>query len=269
MSFDGRRNLLADCANCFALCCVALPFTASKDFAITKAAGTACPNLRKDFGCGIHADLRQRGFAGCTSFDCLGAGQRVSQTTFGGRDWRAAPDTAGQMFAVLPVMRRLHELLWYLSEALTLPSAVPLRPAVRDLRDRIEGLTRGTPKELLAVDLAAQHDEVDTVLRRTSELVRAGVPGRRKSRRKADLIGARLRGADLRGADLRGTYLIAADLTDADLSSADLIGADLRDARLHGANLADSLFLTQPQVNSADGDAATRLPAILARPAHW
>nr|WP_211290650.1 pentapeptide repeat-containing protein [Actinoalloteichus hoggarensis] len=259
----------ADCANCFALCCVALPFTASSDFAISKQAGTPCPNLLSDFGCGIHTELRQRGFAGCTSFDCLGAGQQVSQVTFGGRDWRSAPDTAGKMFAVLPIMRRLHELLWYLSEALTLPAAASLHPALRDLRDHTEALTRGAPEELLAVDLAAQHEKVDAVLRRTSELVRSGVPGRRRSRRRADLIGAKLRGVDLRGVDLRGACLIAADLTGADLSSADLIGADLRDARLHDANLTDSLFLTQPQLDSAAGNAATRLPAVLGRPAHW
>ncbi|MDR3081083.1 MAG: pentapeptide repeat-containing protein, partial [Streptomyces sp.] len=41
-----RSDLRADCSSCFALCCVALPFAASADFAIDKAAGTPCPNLR-------------------------------------------------------------------------------------------------------------------------------------------------------------------------------------------------------------------------------
>ena len=50
----GRLGLRADCGSCFGLCCVALAFAASADFAIDKAAGQPCPNLRADFRCGIH-----------------------------------------------------------------------------------------------------------------------------------------------------------------------------------------------------------------------
>ncbi|MGY4928113.1 pentapeptide repeat-containing protein, partial [Streptomyces sp. 900105755] len=120
-----------------------------------------------------------------------------------------------------------------------------------------------------ALDVAAHRQEVNVVLLRTSELVRAGVPGRKKDRRGADLMGARLRGADLRGASLRGAYLIAADLTGADLRDADLIGADLRDADLRDADLTGAFFLTQPQLDAARGNARTRLPASVTRPVHW
>ncbi|MFD9802156.1 pentapeptide repeat-containing protein [Streptomyces sp. NPDC059071] len=58
-------------------------------------------------------------------------------------------------------------------------------------------------------------------------------------------------------------------MSGADLSLADLIGADLRDADLSGADLTGALFLTQPQLNSARGDAATRLPEGFERPGHW
>lgn len=125
MSTTPAPALRADCANCFALCCVALPFAKSTDFAVDKAAGTPCKNLRQDFRCGIHTGLRDKGFQGCTVFDCFGAGQQVSQVTFGGRDWRTDPGTARQMFEVFPVMRQLHELLYYLTEALALPAAAP------------------------------------------------------------------------------------------------------------------------------------------------
>ncbi|MBB2911432.1 uncharacterized protein YjbI with pentapeptide repeats [Streptosporangium becharense] len=264
-----RSDLRADCGSCFGLCCVALPFAASADFAIDKDAGRPCPNLQSDFRCGIHRDLRQRGFSGCTVYDCFGAGQKVSQVTFGGQDWRRAPGTAKQMFAVFPVMRQLHELLWYLAEALTLPPARPIHDEIRLALDETERLTRNDPGALLEVDVAAHRQEVNALLLRTSELVRAGAGQRKKDRRGADLIGARLRGADLGGADLRGAYLIGADLRGADLRSADLIGADLRGADLSGADLTGSIFLTQPQLNSAKGDAATRLPSSLTRPAHW
>jgi uncharacterized protein YjbI with pentapeptide repeats len=118
--------------------------------------------------------------------------------------------------------------------------------------------------------VAAHRDDVAALLLRASELVRATAPRRKKrDYRGADLIGARLKGSDLRGADLRGAYLIAADLKGADLRLADVIGADLRDADLSGADLTGSLFLTQAQLNSARGDAATGLPPSLSRPTHW
>ncbi|CAL9599240.1 hypothetical protein SUDANB58_05403 [Streptomyces sp. enrichment culture] len=265
-----RAALRGDCERCFGLCCVALPFTASADFARDKEAGTPCPNLRDDHRCGIHARLRQRGYPGCTVYDCFGAGQRVSQVTFGGRDWRSGPPGhARRMFDVFPVVRGLHELLWYLAEALTLPAARPLHADLRRLRQRTERLAGGTPEELAALDVAAHRQEVNALLLRTSELVRAGVRGRRKNRRGADLMGARLKGADLRGANLRGAYLIAADLTGADLRGADLIGADLRDADLTDADLTGAFFLTQPQLHAARGSAGTRLPKSVIRPAHW
>ncbi|WP_371791743.1 pentapeptide repeat-containing protein [Streptomyces sp. NBC_01471] len=285
---SGQR-LSGNCANCFGLCCVALPFTASADFAVSKRAGQPCTNLQSDFRCGIHTRLRDKGFQGCTVYDCFGAGQQVSQVTFGGRDWRQAPETAERMFATFPVVRQLHELLWYLTEALALAPAAPVHPGLRDLLEATEALTLLGPDELAALDVGAHRQQVNELLLRTSELVRATADQAqkeefrknearkgqarkgqaRKNHRGADLIGARLRGADLRGATLRGAYLIAADLTGADLRLADFIGADLRDADLTGADLTGCFFLTQPQLNAAKGDATTRLPPSLVRPGHW
>lgn len=266
----GRAALRADCANCFGLCCVALTLTVSADFAINKDAGRPCPNLQDDFRCGIHTRLRPKGFSGCTVYDCFGAGQKVSQETYAGQDWRSSPDTAQQMFQVFPVVRQLQELLWYLTEALTLPAAASLHPEIRRAIEATERHSDGSPEALAELDVAAHRGGISDLLLRTSALVRASAPRRKKrDHRGADLIGARLKGADLRGADLRGAYLIAADLSGADLCLADLIGADFRDADLTGADLTGSLFLTQAQLNAAKGDAATRLPSSLTRPAHW
>ncbi|MEJ3746792.1 pentapeptide repeat-containing protein [Actinomycetes bacterium KLBMP 9797] len=260
-------DLRADCARCFGLCCVAPTFAASADFAIDKPAGQPCRNLRTDFRCGIHTQLRDRGFAGCTVYDCFGAGQKVAQEMFGGRDWRAAPETATQMFAVFDVVRRLHELLWYLAEAAARPAARPLRGELAAAYTEIETVTRADPETLAALDPAPHWARVNALMIKTSERVRGHARGRKWARR--DLVGAKLRGADLRAADLRGAYLIGADLRDADLRLADLVGADLRGADVRGANLSDPLFLTQPQVNAARGNARTQLPHTLTRPPHW
>lgn len=266
---DGRRGLRADCARCFGLCCVAPAFSASADFAIDKPAGQACANLRPDFSCGIHANLRDQGFPGCDVFDCFGAGQQVAQITFGGQDWRSKPEIASQMFAAFTVMRQLNELLWYLNEALSLPTPRSLHDALSDALDETERLTRHRPDDLVELDVAAHRQDVNALLLRVSELVRAGAGRPPIDHRGADLIGKNLSGADLRGANLRGAYLIGADLSDADLRTADLIGADFRAANLSGAHLAESLFLTQFQLNAARGDRRTRLPPSLTRPGHW
>ncbi|MFF3981739.1 pentapeptide repeat-containing protein [Streptomyces sp. NPDC001828] len=264
-----RLTLVSDCGRCFGLCCVSLAYSASADFAIDKPAGRPCPNLQQDFRCGIHRELRGRGFQGCTVYDCFGAGQKVSQETFQGRDWRAAPETAASMFEVFPVMRQLHELLWYVTEALALAKARPVHAELSAALQETEALTALDPQALADLDVPGHRDKVNQLLLRASELARAGYPGKKKDRRGADLMGARLKGADLRGANLRGAFLIAADLRGADLRLADLIGADFRDARLSGADLTEALFLTQAQLNAAKGDATTRLPPSLVRPTHW
>jgi len=254
-----RAHLRADCGSCFGLCCVALTFAKSADFAIDKAAGEPCPNLDGTFRCTIHSRLRVEGFQGCTVYDCFGAGQEISRRA--GKSWREQP--GHDMFAALPILRQLHELLWYLTEALQ------YRAFEDDLRTaiaRVESVSRTA--DLTTVDVIAERAAVNELLLRTSQHVR-GKQSKKKERRGADLIGARLRNADLAKANLRGAYLIAADLRGADLRQADLIGADLRDADLRGADLRGALFLTQSQVNAARGDHATQLPDAVTRPAHW
>jgi len=249
LSFGLPMELKADCGRCFALCCVVPAFSRSADFAMDKPAGQACPNLREDFGCGIHDRLRSKGFSGCTAYDCFGAGQQVAQVTFGGRDWRSSPSLKDRMFAVFPVMGRLHELLYYLTEALSVPAAASLRATIQADIDELAGLTGLDADALLALDLQPYWRRADEILTRVSSLARAGLRG--KDRRGADLIGADLRGQDLRGANLRGARLIRADLRGADLRLADMIGADLRGADLRGTDLTGALFLTQSQLAAA------------------
>ncbi|MFC7616094.1 pentapeptide repeat-containing protein [Actinokineospora soli] len=239
------------------MCCVALPFPKSADFAVDKPGGVACRNLLDDFRCGIHSRLRESGYTGCTVFECFGAGQRVSA----GPDWRT-PGVAAPMFARFAKVRELHELLWHLAEALALPDAA----AVHDDLARVAA----------EVDAAADDPDADVdacrrvalgPLREASALARRGLRG--PDLAGADLIGRDLRGRALRGASLRGALLVGADLRRVDLHRADLTGADLRGADLRGADLRGALFVTRPQLAAAVGDAATRLPATRERPAHW
>ncbi|GGM84230.1 hypothetical protein GCM10007977_102120 [Dactylosporangium sucinum] len=260
------ERLKADCSRCFGLCCVAPAFARSSDFAIDKPAGHACPNLGDGFGCGIHASLRERGFAGCTVYDCFGAGQQVAQVTFAGRDWRSDPSSAAPMFAAFTVMRQVHELLWYLGEARSLPVGAALAATLDRALADTDTLTGLDAAALAAVDVEAHRSRCVPLLREASELARAGY---RAAPLPADLMGANLRGADLRGAALRGALLVGADLRGADLRAADVIGADLRGADVRGARLDGALFLIQSQLDASRGDASTRIPERLTRPAHW
>jgi len=264
-----REELRADCGRCVALCCVAPAFTASADFAINKPVGQPCPNLLADFRCSIHDRLRPAGFSGCAAFDCFGAGQKVAQHTFPGGDWRSEPELAAPMFAAFSVMRALHELLWHFNEALAMPLAEPSRDELNDLFAATERLTQCGHAELVALDVDTCRLRGNELLLRVSARVRAAAGYAGADHRGADLAGRDLRGADLAGASLRSALLVGADLRGADLSFADLTGADLRGADLAGGDLETSLFTSQPQVDSARGDARTRLPSRLNRPLRW
>ncbi|SMH28360.1 Uncharacterized protein YjbI, contains pentapeptide repeats [Rathayibacter oskolensis] len=278
-----REDLGADCSRCFALCCVALAFSRSADFPLDKAAGDPCVNLDDDDSCSVHRTLRPRGFVGCTVFDCFGAGQKVSMQTFGGVSWRGDEEVRRRMFAVFPLMRRLHELLWYLESALALPGGdAAARASLRDRFDAVHALTLGRAEDVLALDVDAEFAASRPVLITASAAARAGRGGARGTGRPsgrlrrgaelvpgADLAGASLAGADLRGVDLRGALLLAADLRGADLRACDVLGADLRDADVSGADLSEAIYLTQSQVSSMRGDAATVLPPDFTRPSHW
>jgi hypothetical protein len=189
------------------------------------------------------------------------------------------------MFAAFTVMRNLHELLYYLTEALTLRPARRLHGELRRALEGIEELAAGDADALLSLDVAPLRAGVGDLLGRTSDLVRteagrgagSGSAGsgsaagsrRKRDRHRADLVGAVLTGADLRWTNFRGALLIGADLSRADVRVADLLGADLRGANLSGADLRGAIFLIQSQLDSARGDPATRLPATLTHPAHW
>lgn len=244
-------------------------FARSADFAIDKPAGRPCPKLLGDLRCGIHDGLREQGFPGCDVFDCFGAGQQVVQVTFAGRDWRDDPQTAEGVFEAFSVLRQLHELRWYLAECVDLLREGAPREEVLRRQAEVEQVAASDARVLVGFDAPTLRRDIGELLGRISDALRADLPRGGRDRRGADLVGARLRGADLRGTSLRGAVLLGADLRRADLRGADLLGADLRAADLSGARLDGSLFLTQPQVQGARGDAATRLPALLVRPSHW
>jgi hypothetical protein len=136
-------DLEPDCGRCDALCCVLHAFDASEAFAFDKPACTVCPNLAEDNSCSVHDRLGKLGMQGCISYDCRGAGQRLTQTVFAGRSWRDDPGLLPAMDDAFRMLRRLHEAMHLLS----LTRMLPLSPA------------QVAQREELMTSLAADRDE--------------------------------------------------------------------------------------------------------------
>ncbi|WP_250290160.1 TIR domain-containing protein [Frankia sp. CiP1_Cm_nod1] len=185
-----------------------------------------------------------------------------------------------------------------LERAATAESADPA--LIDEVTEVLESFLRGTrnakgarpgavaPEDLLAagrilVRIAKNRSfDLSGVDLRGAELNRTNLAGARLA--GIDLTNAWLAGADLAGADLAGARLVKVWLKRADLTGANLAGArldratlaharladaDLTNASLAGANLIKAVGLIQKQLESAEGDAATRLPAGLVRPVSW
>jgi hypothetical protein len=170
MTSSDRR---ADCARCAALCCVALAFDRSSLFAFDKPAGEPCANLGPKGRCRIHADRAAMGFAGCQAYDCLGAGQAVTQDLFGGANWQNDEALLGPMMEAFAVMRRAHETLDLLIRARALPlpqTALERLDAAQRALDPEAGWTRA---DVSSGRIARETEAAEGVLRSLAPLVGA------------------------------------------------------------------------------------------------
>jgi hypothetical protein len=121
-------SLRADCANCSALCCMALAFDRSSLFAIDKPAGEPCPNLDACGQCRVHDQRAELGFGGCIAFDCQGAGQRATNLFRAQGGWMKNPALIGPISRVFSDLLRVHDYLSLLEQV----EAFDLSPGERD-----------------------------------------------------------------------------------------------------------------------------------------
>ena len=155
-------SLRADCARCAALCCVALAFDRSPLFGFDKPAGQPCRRLTPGGRCSIHAERQARGFGGCVAYDCLGAGQQVTQALFGGRSWRDDPGLLEPMMRAFASVKAARALIPLLREAATLPLPSRARGRLGTLARRLDEAALA-PAEPAAIK--ALEDDVRTFLR--------------------------------------------------------------------------------------------------------
>ncbi|WP_195270104.1 pentapeptide repeat-containing protein [Eubacterium sp. 1001713B170207_170306_E7] len=203
------------------------------------------------------------------AYDCVGAGQKVTQTIYQGKTWQDKGTRANEVYLVFLAVYRLHQMLWYLTEAATLIPAADIRRAVETVIQDLDRLTRQTPEMLLKVNLDECRDRTNQLLKEAWHSVQKTQKVPARDKKSPDFIGRNFKRASLDGQDFSQSLLIAANLEGCSLKGANLLGADLRDTNLKDADLRDSIFLTQAQINSAKGNERTRLLEFIVRPEQW
>ncbi len=121
----------------------------TRDSVTTRPRASRATTCRRTFAAASTGNSRTRVTRGASSFDCFGAGQRVTQELFGGANWSQSPEIAAQMFDSYERLRPLHELMAMVTLAL----------------DRVsDGDQRRVLQELVAeLDLRCDQDLVDSV----------------------------------------------------------------------------------------------------------
>jgi hypothetical protein len=100
--FD-KTKLKADCANCDAMCCVAVKLPYAH---YPKPARMPCRHLDQgECRCTVFSELEERGYDICRGFDCYGAGVAVA-TLFRklGKSWINDPETATVQFHTFSIV---------------------------------------------------------------------------------------------------------------------------------------------------------------------
>lgn len=276
---DLFRDLKIDCKNCFGLCCVSLYFSKSEGFPTDKEAKEPCINLEPDFRCKVHSKLLDKGLKGCISYDCFGAGQKVSRDIYKEKDWLQNPELANEIFEVFCIINKIHEMLWYLKSIFSAEelNGNPVKNDLGRLIKETENLTNLNPSSILNIDIVSQRYTVNSILKKARDVLIEGnakvknppLGAKKEIAGRLDLVGRDLKKTSLNELDLAGALLMAADVRGNNLKHTNLIGADLRDADIRGANLSQSLFITQAQINTARGDSSTILSPWIDRPANW
>jgi len=263
---DLESALRIDCDKCSGICCVALYCMKTDGFPENKEAGVPCKHLMRNFHCDMYSDLADKNMKGCLVYDCFGAGQKVTQSCYPDEDWQKNSEKTNEIFQVFLIVFQLHQMAWYLLEALTLAADEHLESDIDTLITQNKQMTACTPAEILRIDIEEYRTRVNQVLKKVSSRI-AAIPSDKTNGK--DYFGKNFRQANLNGRDFSMALMIAANLEGCSLQGTNFLGADIRDANIENTDLSGSIFLTQMQINSAKGNSNTKLPANLSRPSRW
>jgi hypothetical protein len=261
------EELKIDCSNCSGLCCTALFFSKLDGFPEDKKAGRPCVNLLPDFRCKIHPELIKRKMNGCLGYDCFGAGQKVIQTIYNNSNWSTEPRIAQQIFDVFLVVFQVHRILYFLAEAKTMIPVQELWDDINALIKEGREAVKASPQEILVYDINDYKKRVNEYLRKITMIIRLHY-NKNQDEHKS-FMGKKYIDKNFDGMDFTMCLLIATNFAGCSFPGANFLGADTRDTNFSFADLSEAVFLTQGQVNSAQGNSETKLPRNLSRPIAW
>lgn len=257
-------EFIIDCQCCSGICCAALYFSKMDGFPQDKKAGVPCVHLCQDGLCAIHSDLTKRRLTGCIQYDCLGAGQIVTQSLYPNTLWQDHPNQREQLFSDFVKVFQLQQMRWYLLQCTCLNGIDDLLFDMDQLLTEIKSAT--ISQECLKNCLLSNlHERTNLILKEVS---------RRFSHQWSDqpkkpMFSKKCDHQQFIETDFSMSLLIGSDFKKSRLTRVNFLGADLRQVNFSGADLYECLFLTQGQINAAIGDQQTKLPPYLKRPASW
>lgn len=252
--------LQAKCEHCSGLCCVALYFSKMDGFPQDKRAGLPCRHLQQDFRCDIHDSLAKHKLKGCLAYDCFGAGQYVTQQYFNHKTWHDEA-CAEQMFYVFSLIFQLHQIRFYLMEA--------LRFVFKENEEKAIQLCLCENKKICLLEpLLLTQAKVDQHRERVNILLKRCIADLHLAKRK-DCIAKQFRNKDMSKYDFSGQLLIGSNFNSAKLEGSVFLGADTRDVDFSNVDLRNAYFLSQGQVNGAKGNRNTLLANHLCYPSSW
>lgn len=256
------QSLKIDCAKCCGLCCIALYCSKTDGFPADKVAGVPCKNLLSDYKCLIHNDLYKKNMKGCLSYECFGAGQKVTQHIYKNSSWKNSNINKQKMFDVFTTIFQLHQMLWYLLEAINLCEDNQ-KSEIDNLIIENENITTKSTDEILNFDIEKYRQKVNLILKSIVDQYDKFKSG------TLNYIGKNFKNKDFDGKNFSMSLLIGSNFNGCSFNKASFLGADMRDANLKNADLSGSIFLTQMQINSAKGNSNTKLPSHISRPKTW
>lgn len=260
-----ENDLQSDCSACCGLCCSALYFAKIDGFPEDKVAGKACLHLRCDYQCNIHHQLMKKGYHGCIGYDCMGAGQKLTQLMNPNKIHIEPMQKL--MMQYYPLVYELQQIVGYLVEAYHLPYAKAYTNQLESFLYQHEQFYEQGVEHLSQPAIDRYRSDVNEVLKAICKNVQEVLTPSFTA--KQMLLGKHFKKADLSGVDFSMRICIGADFRGCRLSHTNFLGCDVRDAHVEHTDLRDCLFLTQRQVNVMKGNASTQLAKHLKKPNHW
>lgn len=253
-------SLHSDCKNCCGLCCCALYCAKIDGFPENKKEGIPCSHLQQDFRCDMHAQLQQRNMKGCKAYECFGAGQKITQQ-YDPAHWLNTPAIKTQMYQSFQTIYRLQEILSYLLEAETLVENKNLDKLIQKYLE----YAKVPIHEIASLPIDAYQKRVNIELKDVCKKLHCYD----ENRKNFVYLQKDLKPIACHQKDLSMCTLIGCDGKKLIADSLNFLGADIRDVDFSNADLRNTIFLTQRQLNSAKGNRQTKLPNHLHIPDTW